>query len=301
MKKFIKNNIIVIVIICIFSLIFLNGDYYSLKEINNLQEQKNNIIEKCKTEDSTRSKEEAKICKESIKNQHIKVDFYTALTNTIVWKVQFVYYIAFLGVVIPALYQVTKLLKNKFIINANTRESYNKFLKKLLMKAYQYIWILPSVCLILFIPLLLNTSTNPEYSNLFSTAIWSAQTKSNIFIFIFSYLLYMVLVSVTFISIALLVARKQQKLIPSIIISYIVYLAIEMFFETVIRIYLYQRVLHSNFGIMYNILNIFTFKDTYGISSLLLLNLAFAIVSFILVCLVYRNKEKLVIQCEKNK
>ena len=52
---------------------------------------------------------------------------------------------------------------------------------------------------------------------------------------------------------------------------------------------------------IFNIMDIFGFNDLYGIGSLFLVNISFLIISFVFVYLAYKNKEKLVIQCEKNK
>jgi len=302
MKKFIKSNILIIVILLIFGIIVLNGDYISLKEFKQNNVYKQTMIQECKTTIKTsNNKEEISLCKEAIKKESLDYDFYTVFTDVLVWRVQFIYYFAFLIVTIPPLHKVCKILKNKLIINSNTRESYNSFLKKFLKTSYKYIWILPLITLIMMIPLLINTSLNPEYSVLNGTSGWSSGIIYYPGLFIISYLIYMVLVSVTFVNISLIVARFQQKFIPCIILSYIFYFAIEIFLETVIGILLFTNILKSNFGIMFNILNIFSFHDSYGIPALLLINICFALVSFGFVYLAYRNKEKLVIQCEKNK
>ena len=52
---------------------------------------------------------------------------------------------------------------------------------------------------------------------------------------------------------------------------------------------------------IFNIINVFGMNDLYGVGPLLLVNLCMVLVSFGLVYLAYKDKEKLVIQCEKNK
>lgn len=289
-------------IVLVFGVILVNGDYESLQEYKGYNEARQNMIQECKKViKASADQEKIKECKTAIEKESSEYDFYTVLTDVLVWKVQFIYYLAFLIVVIPSLLKTSKLLKNKYIMNSNSRESYHSFLKKLFCIAYQYIWILPLLSLILMIPLLLNTSLDPTHAILNGTSGWSSNIIHHPALFVISYLIYMILCSFTFINISLLVARKQQKFIPCIILSYILYYAIEIFFETVIGIILFTNILKTDFGIMFNILNIFSFNDSHGIFVLLLLNLAFAILSFGFVYLAYRNKEKLVIQCEKNK
>lgn len=302
MKKLIKNNILAIIIILIFGIILLNGDYTSLKEFKKLEEYKQTMLKECKnTIKTSEDKEKVEICKEVIENESAEYDFYTVFADVLVWRVQYIYYLAFLIVVIPTLYKICKILKNKSIINTSTRESHKSFLKRFFKTAYQYIWILPLLSLIMMLPLLINTTLDPSHSILNGTSPWNSNIVYHPGLFVVSYLIYIAICSFIFINISLLVARFQQKFIPCVILSYIVYFAIEIFLEIVISIILFTKVLKSGFGILFNILNIFTFHDSYGVPALLLVSFSLAIISFGLVYLAYKNKEKLVIQCEKNK
>lgn len=301
MKKLIKNNILVITLLLIFGIIVLNGDYMSLQEFKKNEEYRQIMIKECKnTIKTSQKKEEIELCKEVIKTESSEYDFYTVFADVLAWRVQYIYYLAFLIVAIPTLYKICKILRNKSIINTNTRDSYKSFLKHFFKTAYQYIWILPLLSLIMMIPLLMNTTLNPSNGILNSTSPWTSNIVYHPMLFIIFYAIYMIICSITFVNISLLVARFQQKFIPCVILSYIVYFAIEIFLETVISIILFTKVLKSGMGILFNILNIFTFNDSYGIPTLLLVSSSLAIISFGLVYLVYRNKEKLVIQCEKN-
>lgn len=302
MKKLIKNNILAIIIILIFGIILLNGDYTSLKEFKKLEEYKQTMLKECKnTIKTSEDKEKVELCKEVIENESAEYDFYTVFADVLVWRVQYIYYLAFLIVVIPTLYKICKILKNKSIINISTRESHKSFLKRFFKTAYQYIWILPLLSLIMMLPLLINTTLDPSHSILNGTSPWNSNIVYHPGLFVVSYLIYIAICSFIFINISLLVARFQQKFIPCVILSYIVYFAIEIFLEIVISIILFTKVLKSGFGILFNILNIFTFHDSYGVPALLLVSFSLAIISFGLVYLAYKNKEKLVIQCEKNK
>ena len=197
--------------------------------------------------------------------------------------------------------KVCKKLKYKQIINSNSRESYHSFLKKLLKTAYQYIWVLALLSLIMMIPIMMNTTMNPEYAISYNSSFWETNTMQHPVLFVIAYLINVTLYSMIFVHIALLVARKQQKTIPCIIISYVLYLAIEIFLETVVKVIIFQRIFHSEFGMIFNIINVFGMNDLYGVGTLLLLNLCMVLISFALVYLAYKNKEKFVIQCEKNK
>lgn len=297
MKRFLKNNILIIVIIVIVSIMLLNGGYKSLQEYKGYVNAEQQLIEECERE-GTNQKE---WCEEAIKNKDVKLDFYTVFADALTWQVQYIYYFAFLIVVIPTMIKVCKKLKYKQIINSNSRESYHSFLKKLLKTAYQYIWVLALLSLIMMIPIMMNTSLNPEYAIINSHGMWQSNIIYHPVLFVISYLINVTLYSMIFIHIALLVARKQQKTIPCIIISYVLYLAIEIFLETVVKVIIFQRIFHSEFGMILNIINVFGMNDLYGVGTLLMVNLCMVLISFALVYLAYKNKEKFVIQCEKNK
>lgn len=297
MKRFLKNNILIIVIIVIVSIIFLNGGYKSLQEYKGYVNAEQQLIEECERE-GTNQKE---WCEEILKNKDVKLDFYTVFADALTWQVQYIGLVAFLIVVIPTMIKVCKKLKYKQIINSNSRESYHSFLKKLLKTAYQYIWVLALLSLIMMIPIMMNTSLNPEYAIIKSHGMWQSNIIYHPVLFVISYVINVTLYSMIFVHIALLVARKQQKTIPCIIISYVLYLAIEIFLETVVKVIIFQRIFHSEFGMIFNIINVFGMNDLYGVGTLLLLNLCMVLISFALVYLAYKNKEKFVIQCEKNK
>ncbi len=297
MKRFLKNNILIIVIIVIVSIIFLNGGYKSLQEYKGYVNADQQLIKECEKE-GTNQKE---WCEEAIKNKDVELDFYTVFADALTWQVQYIGLVAFLIVVIPTMIKVCKKLKYKQIINSNSRESYHSFLKKLLKTAYQYIWVLALLSLIMMIPIMMNTSLNPEYAIIKSHGMWQSNIIYHPVLFVIAYLINVTLYSMIFVHIALLVARKQQKTIPCILFSYVLYLAIEIFLETVVKVIIFQRIFHSEFGMILNIINVFGMNDLYGVGTLLLVNLCMVLISFALVYLAYKNKEKFVIQCEKNK
>lgn len=297
MKRFLKNNILIIVIMVIVSILLLNGGYKSLQEYKGYVNADQQLIKECEKE-GTNQKE---WCEEILKNKDVELDFYTVFADALTWQVQYIGYVAFLIVVIPTMIKVCKKLKYKQIINSNSRESYHSFLKKLLKTAYQYIWVLALLSLIMMIPIMMYTSLNPEYAIIKSHGMWQSNIIYHPVLFVISYLINVTLYSMIFIHIALLVARKQQKTIPCILFSYVLYLAIEIFLETVVKVIIFQRIFHSEFGMIFNIINVFGMNDLYGVGTLLLLNLCMVLISFALVYLAYKNKEKFVIQCEKNK
>ena len=301
MKRFVKNNIIVILIIIVVSINFLNADYKVIQNQNKIEQYHNDLVKKCKKTEEYKDENEAELCRLVLNQKEIDVDFYTLYSEALAMHVRNIYCFAFLIVVIPTMIKVCKKLKYKQIINSNSRESYHSFLKKLLKTAYQYIWVLALLSLIMMIPIMMNTSLNPEYAIIKSHGMWQSNIIYHPVLFVISYLINVTLYSMIFVHIALLVARKQQKTIPCILISYILYLAIELFLETIVRLIIIRGIFHSELGMILNIIDVFGMNDLYGVGTLLLLNLCMVLISFALVYLAYKNKEKFVIQCEKNK
>lgn len=302
MREMLKRNKIVIIILLIISVVILFSVSSVIDEVDQSNLYRNQLIEKCKEDmkNEISDKEYLKTCKETIKNENVKVDFYTVYSDLLVWKLHYLNAIAFLIIVIPSLYSICKLLKNKYILNTLTRESYHSFIKKYLKTAYKYVWVLPFIALFTIFLVAINTTFNPEYAIKFSSVVWSKELISNPILFISLYTLNILFYSFTFVNISLIIARKQHKYIPCIILSYIFYIGLELFLEVGVTMLISNIIFKSDFGIIFNIMNLFMFNDVFGVTTLLLFSFLVMLISFISVYLLYRNKEKLVVDCEKN-
>lgn len=302
MKEILKKNKLAVVIIIVISIIILFSVNSVLKDVEKSNAYRVQLIQQCKKNVENKSLDEGyiKMCKEVIENENIKIDFYTIFSELLVWKIHYFNAIAFLIITIPTLFNICKILKNKHILNSLTRENYNSFIKKYLKTAYKYIWILPFIALFAIFLIGINSTFSPEYSIKFSTIVWSKELISNPVTFIILYILNIIFYSFTFVNIALIIARKQHKYIPCVILSYIFYIGIELFLEIGLNMLVSNIIFKSDFGIIFNIMNLFMFNDVFGVSTLLLFSFIVMLISFIFVYFMYRNKEKLIIDCEKN-
>ena len=298
MKRFLKRNIVVILILLVFGIIFLYGDYQVIQNNQDITELTNNLQEQCQNKEIT-NRDEKKFCHEILTNEVIEPDFYSEFSEVLVWHVQSFVYFLFLIVIIPPMIPICKMLRNKYVLNTSLRESYKSFIKKMLFTAYQYLWILPVLVIILMLPLLFTYTLTPQYSITYNLG-WSTKLIYYPALFILLYLLNVLVVSIVYVNISLIVARFQKKFIPCIILSYIIFFAIEIFLETVVRVLILQRVFHSEVGMIFNIMNILGFNDLFGIPALFAVNIGFLLLSFLGVYLAYRNKEKFIISCEAN-
>lgn len=302
MKEILKKNKLAIVMIIVISIIILFSVNSVLKDVEKSNAYRVQLIQQCEKNVENKSSDEGytKMCKEVIENKNIKIDFYTIFSELLVWKIHYFNAIAFLIITIPTLFNICKILKNKHILNSLTRENYNSFIKKYLKTAYKYIWILPFIAIFAIFLIGINSTFSPEYSIKFSTVVWSKELISNPIIFIILYILNIIFYSFTFVNISLIIARKQHKYIPCVILSYIFYIGLELFLEIGLNMLVSNIIFKSDFGIIFNIMNLFMFNDVFGVSTLLLFSFIVMLISFIFVYFMYKNKEKLIIDCEKN-
>lgn len=300
-KLFSKTNILVFIVLLLFAFFSI---YKSYRYSNSFKLEHDNFQEELKKCDSnindTSDLSYIKYC-ERIKNlPDYKEDFFSTFSNIIVFDFGFLNPFAFLLLVIPSLKYVSDLLKYKYLINSVTRESYYSFLKRLYIKAYKYIWILPTIAIIIMIPICFYTTFDSSFANFYETSIWDPNIIKYPFVFILLYLINIILYSISFINISLIVARKQHNYIKAVILSYIVYIGIELFFELIVNELILKIVFNVQFGYLFNIMNLFTFNTQYGVINLLLFSFIFCFLTFIISVLKYKNKENLIIDCEKN-
>ncbi len=302
MKKIFKDNLIAIIIFSIIGIFVLYSCVNSIKDQKQMDINRNNIIEYCQNGLEASDEENmVKFCNQVISQKDIKVDFYTVLSDVILYRVHFLNGIAFLLVCIPTLFCLSKIIRNKYLINYLLRDNYRNFMRFYLKKSYKYFWILPMVAILIIIPCIMIFSSNPTYSQTFGTSIWTSNIVNHPCIFIMLYLFNIILYSFIFINISLIIVRKCYNYFSSILLSFLSYLGIELFFEVVVNLLISQLLFHSTWGRLFNIMNLFTFSDQYGTIPLITFTFVMFIVSSLGVYISYKNKEKFIIDCEKGK
>lgn len=301
MKKHIKNNLIVIIIFFIIIGVFIYSfiDYSNNRKL--LAQGRIETVEYCEDllSNSSDNLEMVETCEEVVATKDEEKNFFVELADFLVFRLSFLNPTAFLILVIPSIYCVCKLIKNKYIVNAKTRMNYLDFMKLLLKSAYKYIWLLPLLISIVFVFLFFNTTFDSTTELLNGGAYWNMSTMSQPIIFFILYYINILLHSSIFINLGLIVARKQPKYILTIVFSFLIYIGIEIFLELVVNAIIIQGIFKSEIGYLFNIMNPFTFYDTFGIVSLMLFITGMFIISCVGVYFSYRNQEKFIIDCEK--
>ena len=302
MFKFLKRNLFVIVfIIVVFGYVF-NGIGKSVNEFQQIDKRKENIALKCETDLSDKNNSYSdnyiKYCENILSYKDDKFSFYNYLSDMAIEKCGLVVgYLGLLVVLVPALYYVCKLLKNGYIVNYLTRKNYLSFLKCLFGKAYRFVWILPLIAIIM---ICVSLKYGVIQNNTNTLTLWMSDITNNIYLFIILYLINIFMYSCMFINLGLIVARYQNNYFLSLVLSYVIFFGIELFLELFSASSLCNVFFKDYCGwSFFNIMDAFTFNDTYGVSSVMLFSFVMLVISFVGVFLAYRNQEKLVIKSER--
>lgn len=207
----------------------------------------------------------------------------------------------FLFITVPSIGVVCSFFKNNILKNALTRQSYKKVMIKLFIKAYKPALILPILTIIAFAVCFFSTG-NFDFNNAIQGNLvsWNIDSIKNPILFMGIYTLRIFIVSLVYINISLLICKKNHNFVVATILSYLCFIGIEIFLEVVCNLLIFTVILKSGFGIVLNILAIFSLFDYYGLMYSILIPFLFLIVTTILVYCNYKNKEKLIIECEKS-
>ncbi len=180
--------------------------------------------------------------------------------------------------------------KNKMLLNYIIRLPYKSVLKKILKEAYRYIWILPTIMLLVFLFEIHCEGLDNSYSIIIQDTGWQDSMLKHPICFIVLYLINMLLYLSTFINIGLICSRKNFNYFTSVIVAFLVIISIQIFFEYVI-----DRTQ------IINLLNFFRFNDMYGTWLTLGFGMTCCLISCLVVYLAFKNKEKLYLDINKER
>ncbi len=295
-----KSMVAVMIIIITATLLSIVVNANLSKSVTNFQKNLEEERIKCKNNIDSNVEGFEEYCKKINDYEDVKIDTLTSFANILIFQVKLLNPIAILLVLIPSLIEPIYILKNKFYINCNNRMEYKDFLKIFFKKAYKYIWILPLIGLIIYIPTLFYSSLSPEYQLINGYTYWETSLIKYPMLFIILYLLNLLMYSIFFVNFGLICIRKKPRYLFSLIFIYILYVLIQLFFELIVNNYILIMIFHSEIGYLFNIMNMFIFSDQFGIANLLLFSFSIMLISFICLYYSYKDKEKLIINLENN-
>lgn len=301
MKKFIKNNYITIISFSILLIFAIYNIANYTKWYDNYVKVVGQSIEECKKGYLEEQKESCEILLKQASTEEISSDYYY-MSREVLSNFGIIYYITFLFVTIPVIYNVCKVFKNKELIYEMTRQNYSDFKKKIFKEAYLKSLIIPLLLLIIFIITFIfcKGSAGNIYFEEFMEEGFLEKVISP-FLYTFTILIRAFLISIIYINISLIVVRKNHNFYIASILSYLLFIGIEVVLEGVIGRILLNNILKTNSMEIYiNILNMFNLNFGKGYIMLYMPIIIILILSFIILHIKYKNKEKLIIDCEKN-
>ena len=299
MKEFLKRNFLLIIS---FSILFIivcisARDYWEIK--NNTEQSFAESLEFCKNTDYIGTQHE-QVCLDVLSREGESIDFFTAYLYIGVLGLGQYGGILFLFIIIPSLYYNIKYLKNRIIVNDATRMDYKTIRLRIFKNAYRSFFILPVIVIIAFlISYIINPNLDASYAINHFTTIWRADTLSHPFIFVVSYLLNIIFYSIFFINIGLIIARKNHNIVIVIIESLLAFIIIDIIIELMFG-FILSNVLYNTFSSRFNIVNILNIGYAKNVFEMIFLPLCLVIISLVILIIAYKNKEKFIIDCEKN-
>lgn len=302
MKKFIKNNIAVLIaflILFIFSTILCIRNIKSAR-IN--EESRIEGIEVCK--EILKHDKYNEICLENIdvkpKKRSTLKTYYDIINDNVNYNstslcTVFYFLIPFL-VITSSLYNISKKFKNQDIKNHLTRESYNKYIKEILLDSYKSVFIWPMITILLF--MFSYIISNGSFEIIDTNSSFSYEILSNPVAFMLSNLLNTIFMSFFWTNIALLIVPDTRNYIVSVLESIMIYFGITLT-NTFFVILLISKILNKDVEKYLDFLDVYTYNNR-NLLSFNILCLSIALISGLLVYLKYKNKEKIIMKLERN-
>lgn len=302
MKKFIKNNIAVLIaflILFIFSTILCIRNIKSAR-IN--EESRIEGIEVCK--EILKHDKYNEICLENVdakpKKRSTLKTYYDIINDNVSYNsislcTAFYFLIPFL-VITSSLYNISKKFKNQDIKNHLTRESYNKYIKEIFLDSYKSVFIWPMITILLFI--FSYIISNGSFEIIDTNSSFSYEILSKPVVFMLSNLLNTIFMSFFWTNIALLIVPDTRNYIVSVLESIMIYFGITLT-NTFFVILLISKILNKDVEKYLDFLDVYTYNNRELIPFNILC-LSIALISGLLVYLKYKNKEKIIMKLERN-
>ena len=293
MKMFLKNNYLLIIsFLILLSLLIMGYNKYVATKEDYVTYMQNYVDENCQNEEDFSKP----LCYE-FKDGVSADDYFYAFSEVMDNSFFSITLELSVFIVIPSLYFICKYLHSKVIKNDLTRMSYKKIKFKLFKEAYKSALLLPIITIIAIILCYICTGS---FTSDINSAAWSAETLSKPFLFLTVYVLNMLFHSIIYVNICLCVARKNHNYFIALILSYLAIFGLEVFLEIFLGGIIFSVLLKTRNTSLFSIINMITFNDTSGMFSVIGFSFMLALITTILVILLYKNKEKLVIDCETN-
>ena len=243
--------------------------------------------------------ESCKCYKEGAISDDPLIMFYHLLKDM---NLSFVQILAPVFVIVPSIYMIHKELHTGTIKMFLTRISYKKYMLIKYLEVIKKIWILPMfVCTILVISCLLTKSVS--FGSGFELYGWISSPNikdlNELPFYMVTYLIVILLHSILYANVGLLCTKKNSNFLVTIILSYIMFIALDIFMEVLIGNLFLAKILNiHNITDSLNLFNIWVYDNVISLPFMIFYSLFLVIVSCLVVLIRYRNKEGVIIESE---
>ena len=295
--EFLKKNLISIVSMLIILIIFMLSFFSVKKEYDSMYSSQKNLYYSCLENKNDNCLEYIKEFEENdVKTADTITVFFTSLMEQ---KASIMNYLLVIFLVVPSLIPFCKICKNKIINNILNRKKYNEFLKETFINCYKKVWIIFIPLLILFIASLIYSGHFNYNYILNSESYYSFYVYINPLIYCILYFVSILFFTIFYINIGLIVARKNSNIAIVGIESFLLFIIIDIIFEIIFG-FLISKIIFNSFSSRFNLLNILNIGYAKNILEMILIPLILVIISFVILKIIYKSKEKFIIDCNKN-
>lgn len=305
--KNLKNKNLFFIIVLILFVCFALSSVRVANDVKNNQENLSNSHQKT-IEDCNKVVEgetNYEVCQIILKedNSYEKLDIYDLgfeIINNYIFYGYNVFFFLFIIIAGSCLY-VTKYLRSEILKNTNHRKSYGKIKKELFISSWKYAIIVPVMLLICYIIMYIYTNTyiisdiNMEANNLNEYNF-----GNNMLLYNLKDLYNALVLGLIYTNVTLLIARKEHNYILAVIKSFLAIIGIELFLEIVLNGLVLPVVFKFYDGDFLNIIDLTALQLSSGFYPKIVFITVLMIISFVLVFISYKDKESLIIDCEKN-
>lgn len=152
--------------------------------------------------------------------------------------------------------------------------------------------------IIIWIIILKNTfNQNYNYAVNYFPIFW--HVKYNIYFYILISIMSIILFLLTFTNISLIILRKNQNIALIAIESFLIFIAIDIIIEVLFG-WLLSNILFNVFNSNLNIVNILSLGYANNFKEMIMLPMILYVITLIILIFKYINKEKFIIDIEKN-
>lgn len=299
--KFIRKHLIGIICFIIAMLyvliIALNIKETKKENKEDLSKYKVLCTEILKQEDTDEEKKEW--CTE-ILNTEYEIEDTLTITHDFIDSATFNIYILITPIIIMIIstLNVNKNFRSLNIKNYLNRESYTKYLKRIFKSSYIYTLFLPLIMIVIFICSYLisghfdyNYAVNSGYST------YNIEYLKQPILFMTCVIANLFFMSIFYINIALLYIRSNKNYIVSMIESSITYYFLYFVYVYVIAGILLKKI--KNADSYFNFIDMYSYHDVKWITLFTFLCFLTAVISSLIIYLIYKNKEKTLIKLEQ--